>query len=416
MDNQFYRTDNETMDEVLQLLDKVDPKFAAKTAVYARNKFHMRSITHFVAAELANRVKGEEWTKDAYERMIVRPDDMTETMAYFVNKYGKTIPHSLKKGWAKAFEKFDEYQLAKYRGKGKEVNLWDVLRVAHPQETEAVKKLVYDKLRNQNTWEAKQSKAGKAETEEAKTKAKKATWTDLLNTDKLGYMALLKNLRNIINDAPDMVEKAVETLTDRDRIRKSKVLPFRFTTAYNQISQESGAEARKILQGLSVALDRAMVNVPRFEGRNLVAIDTSGSMMGGFWGQRDSKAPIEHAAVFGATLAKAMNADIILFDTDAEYFNYNPGSTTIDIYNAIKERANGGGTNMPAVFSTADRPYDRIVVLSDNESWMGYHSSHNRFQQWKKDFDCNPLLYCFDLAGYGTLQFPEQNVLFLPGS
>ena len=119
VDDQFYRSSNVTLDRLKTILDKVDPKFAAKAAIFARDKFGMRSITHALAGELTSRVSGQEWSKDFYDKVVVRVDDMTEIMSYYIeNKTDKNkpkFPNSFKKGFASAFNRFDSYQLAKYK-------------------------------------------------------------------------------------------------------------------------------------------------------------------------------------------------------------------------------------------------------------------------------------------------------------
>jgi hypothetical protein len=115
VNNQFYRDSNDTLDRLKKLLSEVDPKFAAKVAIFARDEFGMRSITHDLAGELAKYLTGEEYAKNFYEKVIVRPDDMTEILAYYNQNCGTKIPNSLKKGFAKAFDKFDNYQIAKWK-------------------------------------------------------------------------------------------------------------------------------------------------------------------------------------------------------------------------------------------------------------------------------------------------------------
>jgi len=86
----------------------------------------MRSITHVLAGELARVVSGKEWAKRFYSAVINRPDDMTEIISYLLANKQK-LPNALKKGFANAFNSFDAYQLAKYRGETKNVKLVDVV-------------------------------------------------------------------------------------------------------------------------------------------------------------------------------------------------------------------------------------------------------------------------------------------------
>ena len=164
--DQFYRKESDTLERVSELLDKgVPPEFAAKSAVYARDQFNMRSISHVVAAELASRVKETEWMRPFVRNVIVRVDDMLEIVAYFEGKHGrKPVPNALKRGIRDAFDKFDGYQLAKYRGEGKDVKLVDLVNLVHPEPSdrnrEALKQLVEGTLRSTETWESKLTEAG----------------------------------------------------------------------------------------------------------------------------------------------------------------------------------------------------------------------------------------------------------------
>ena len=115
VNDQFYRSSDDTLVSLRNILSKVDPEFAAKACIYARDKFGMRSISHALAAELAKYLSGKEFAKDFYNKIITRPDDMKEILAYYLQNCGKKIPNSMKKGFAKAFDKFDGYQLAKWK-------------------------------------------------------------------------------------------------------------------------------------------------------------------------------------------------------------------------------------------------------------------------------------------------------------
>jgi hypothetical protein len=409
--DQFYRGENETVERVIELITGLkDKKFAAKSAIYARQKFGMRSISHLVAAEIAKQVKGQEWTKNFYEMIIHRPDDITEILSCYLGKYGKPYPNSMKKGLAKAFNKFDEYQLGKYRGEGNDVSLVDAVNYVHPIPTgknkDALKKLIAGELKSKNTWEKCLTQAGqKAKTDEEKAELKKEVWADLIKEKKIGYFALLRNLRNIIEQAPEVIDEAIEMLTDEALIKKSLVLPFRFTTAQNEIESMDGSkEARKIMGAIDKAIEISLQNVPKFDGDTLVVLDTSGSMSG---------RPAEIGSLFSAILAKSNNADFMMFSEDAKYKNLNLSDSVTSLAKGMSFQC--GGTNFHAIFEKANKKYDRIIILSDMQGWMGYDSPVSTFNKYKAKFGATPKVYSFDLQGYGTLQFPQQDVYCLTG-
>lgn len=412
----FYRSADGTFERLKELIKLCDKRFVAKAAIYARTKFGMRSITHCVASELAKYISGTDWAKDFYERIIYRPDDMMEILSYHKAKNGK-IPNSMKKGFAKAFEKFDAYSLAKYRAEGKSMKLVDVVNLVHPKSSErngtAIVDLVNGTLKSFDTWENELSNTGQiANNEEEKAELKANVWSKLLRDKKIGYFALLRNLRNILEQSPDSVPMAIEMLTNEKLIKKSLVLPFRFVTAFQEVKKiENGAIVRSVLIALNKAVDISLSNVPNFDGDTLVVLDTSMSMR-----QAQSlgnKSPDFIGALFSSVLLKANNADFIQFDKDARYVNFNPLDSTITIADSL--RFNGGGTNFHSIFQVANRKYDRIIILSDMQGWIGRYSPTIDFNKYKSRTGANPFIYSFDLAGYGSLQFPERNVFCLAG-
>lgn len=403
--DQFYRSADDTVARLRALIAALpDKRFAAKAALYARKEFGMRSITHVVAGELAKIVKGETWTKHFYNQIVHRPDDASEIMAYYGHAYGTPFPNSLKKGLALALARFTPYEIAKYRGEGKDVSLVDIVNITHPKHTDAIGALVKGDLKSTETWESKLTAAGQnAENDEEKEDMKNAAWRELLLENKLGYFALLRNLRNILTQAPDMVDEACKQLVDADRIRRSLVLPFRFTKAMETV----GSLDRRIQDALSRAMEISLANVPPFTGSSLVVVDTSGSMMG---------QPIDIASLFAAAIYKANpGADLMQFSDHAAYMTPNGNDSLSTLAEGIKRQAHGGGTNFNSIFETANKRYDRVFILSDMQGWVGYHTPKAAFDAYKRRHGADPSIYSFDLAGHGTLQFPENKVFAFAG-
>lgn len=410
--DQFYRSADDTFDRLKELIKYCDKKFVAKAAIFARTRFGMRSISHVVAAELAEHISREEWAKDFYKQIIYRPDDMLEIISYYFANKGEKLSNAIKKGFAKAFDKFDNYQLAKYRGENKQVKLIDVVNLVHPKPTEkneeALSLLVKNQLKSFDTWESELVRAGQAaESEEEKQELKKEVWVKLIREKKIGYFALLRNLRNIIKQAPEIVQEAIQLLTDENLIKNSLVLPFRFVTAYDEIEQltePNGVVIRDVLMALNQALDISLNNIPKFDGRTLVALDTSGSMKGN---------PAKIGSLFAAVLIKSNNADLIMFSDEARYKNVNPIDSTMTI--AKRLRFADGGTNFKDIFRVAKGKYDRIIILSDMQGWIGYDTPVREFRNYCERFKANPFVYSFDLNSYGTMQFPEDRVFCIAG-
>ncbi|MDV7392984.1 TROVE domain-containing protein, partial [Arthrospira platensis SPKY1] len=154
-----------------------------------------------------------------------------------------------------------------------------------------------------------------AEDEEAKAELKAEAWAELIRTRRIGYFALLRNLRNIAEQAPELIPAAAELLTDQRLIEKSLVLPFRFSTAMDALQAIHSVDTRPLLQALNRAVDLALANVPKLPGRTLVALDDSGSMMG---------RPIQIGALFAAVLYRSNQADLMRFSDEAAYVRQNP--------------------------------------------------------------------------------------------
>lgn len=419
--DQAYRKEDDVTKRLIELLAKCDPKFAAQAAIYARNEFGMRSISHIAASELGKHIGGQEWATSFYNKIVFRVDDMTEIASYHKSKNGK-YPNAMKRGFAKAFDRFDEYQLAKYKGDDKTVKLVDLVNVCHPvpveKNAEALKKLVEGTLKNTGTWEAKLSQAGQADTTEEVAAQKTQSWVDLIRGKKLGYLALLRNLENIMNQAPEVLEEALLALTNINFIKSSKVFPFQFLVAYKQFLNVNTKVGRLIADSLNKAVELSCINVKElgFTGETLVVVDNSGSMTNPVATSKHMRCS-ELGAVFGMILAKAVNADIMEFGSTARYIPYNLRDNVLD-FGANFHHLNkvGHGTDFHSIFRTANKAYDRIVIFSDMQGWAGgYSPANTSLKEYNKRLKADPRVYSFDLAGNGTMQFPERNVYSIAG-
>ena len=326
LQNSYYEREGEIVKRITDLVDKVDPLFAAKLAIYARNEGNLRSVTHLVSALLAKYVGGTDWGKRFYNRIVVRPDDMSEIVSAYANLNGmglndlKKIPNSIKKGFKEALERLDAYQIDKYKMQNREVSLIDLVRLFHPKgnqkNAEAYKRLVNGEsladLYESKVFEKEMTKAGqvtKDATQEEKDEAKREAITAVLDNVKgMPVMNLLRNLRNILLYAPNKVNDACEQLTIEKKILNSRLLPFRFATAYaeiekimyadtkakptssivfeseetkQQVSESKFNELKKnLLDAIEGAIEIACQNIPELEGNTAILCDHSGSCRG----------------------------------------------------------------------------------------------------------------------------------------
>jgi hypothetical protein len=101
----------------------------------------------------------------------------------------------------------------------------------------------------------------------------------------------------------------------------------------------------------------------------------------------------------------------------------NPANPVMTNALWLKENARGGGTNFHLIFDNLQAVYDRVIILSDMQAWVtrsgGYYGGESSPKQAHKDYckrtGADPLVYCFDLQGYGTAQFPAAKVTQLSG-
>lgn len=394
LENKFYESGDERLDRIVQLVRETNPKFVAKLAIVCRNEFNLRSVTTALIGELAKIHKGDNLVMKTIEKCALRPDDLTELCSYI----GTPIPKQVKRGIRHALLNFNRYNLAKYKAEDKKWSLVDLFNMTHPnpkfateEQAKAWEDLINGELKQTETWE-----------NELSANPTKETWENLIKEDKLGYMALIRNMNNYVkySISAESMKLVCDRITDPERIKKSRQLPFRFYTAYKNVTGN-----RKFSDAISEAMDIAVSNVPEFEGKTLIAIDCSGSMQGD---------PIEKAAIFGATLLKANSgADVILYDTSVEEFTGSSRTPVVDLADRIISDANGGGTNTSLVFQYAmDKKYDRIIILSDNESWYGWNTQE-AYNAYKKISD--PFVYAIDIEGYGTKDVEGGKVFHLCG-
>lgn len=416
----FYGDNSKEIEANIQAVIKTDPAFVSKLAIFARREFNMRSISHVLAGYLAHEPEGKPYVKQTVKSIVLRGDDATEIMSFYLNTFGKPIPNSLRKALRDIFGTFDEYTLAKYKGEGKEVKMRDILCLCRPKPKDDQQSAVWKKLLEGNitpayTWETELSAKGN----------NKETWEQLIDSGRLPYMAMLRNLRNILNAKPGNLEKVLRQISNPEAVRKSRQLPFRYLSAYNTVRWETFAD-RRVLDALEDAVDISIDNLTKLPGKTMIAIDVSGSM-----GSRISaKSDIlcEDIAMMLGVIANRIceDATVYTFDTDIKKL-YIPHRNGI-LETVRNYSASGGGTNMYLPFHQIIRDYqeghgdyDRIIVLSDNEcNHCGlkhyYHSVkpvNEMANEYRRISGRNIWVHAIDLMGYGTQQFagPKTNLI-----
>lgn len=353
-EKEFYEDGVTIAGRIAALAQEVEPAVLAALAVEARTRFNLRHVPLLLLSVLALYGSGSSLVGDAIERVIQRADELAELIVVHAamndvppDKVKGVLSAQMKKGLARAFQKFDAYQLAKYDRDGP-VKLRDVLFLSHAKpldEDQAAlwKKLVDGTLESPDTWEV--SLSGGAD--------KKETFTRLLSEGKLGYLALLRNLRNMTEAGvdPELVRAAVLA-----RKGAHRVLPFRYVAAARACPQMEPV--------LDQALAAAIADLPAFAGQTAVLVDVSGSM--GWPLSRKSDLTRMDAA---AALASLINGDVRVFSFSDGVKEVPPrrGMAGID---AIRNSQPMRGTRLgeAVTFVNEQVPHDRLIVVTDEQS------------------------------------------------
>ena len=403
LENQFYETADEQINRFIDLLNKVSKQVSlewiAKLSFFARKELGMKSVSHLTAAWLNSKTFEN---KRAYYRNIMKiPSDIAEVFAAIDRLDGKRS-HALVRGAGDYLSTLGEYQLGKYKMNRKTYNMYDLINITHAHSA-AIDKFKAGTLAVPETWETKIS-ASKSEEEKAKN------WREMVEQDKLGYLALIRNLRNILKSDVDMEwinTHLIPKLTDEVRIKKSLVFPYQIYCAWKNKGITNYA--------LDAAIERAFRlscgNMPKLEGKNLVVLDVSGSMEACF-SANSSLTIKEVGAVYGAALLVNNNADFVRFGNHAKASTYNSLDSIFEIISDMQMNYDCGyGTDIGSVFDCIkDRAYDRIFLISDMQvmdpetykysTWAVNKDSVASFKQYKASSGANPTLYSFDLGNY----------------
>lgn len=462
LEPQYYRSENQTMRELRDLIERIglkDPYFVAQAIVYSRCLGEgMRSVNHLAAALIAPFISGKEYAKRFYGLWdkkgkkggcIYRVDDMSEIKDVYAALNKSTLSNSMKKGFKAVLEALDTFQLARYKD-----TVIDMSNLVHPNSALSKAEIVVDgkKMKvidalmkgitvSADTWEVANSEAGqevakavkagkltKAEAEVTLANAKNENWEALLKEGKLGILAAVRNVRSMLKTPKkEVIDALCALVSNGEKIRAGKVMPYQIDYAYEVVKQEfaSTSDGRRVMEALLKGYEYAIPNLAEaLPGRTCVMVDCSGSMntrctQGGQRSTINTTAA-EKAGLIAATIAKATNADVVRFGSTAEFCAYDPNESVFTLGRKIGHD-NMGGTSIPSAFElirNAKRQYDRIILLSDNECntrsyWSGDWVS-GAYKKYVHDV-ANPYVYAVDLAAYGTTPIAGDKVNYYFG-
>lgn len=406
----FYESADEQMDRYYELtqrmIAKYGPLFAAKAACFARNELGMRSISEYTAAML-NDYKFE-YKREFYKDYFRRPDGVAEVFAA-VDSLGSKRSHALVRGAGDYLSSLGEYQISKYKMNGKEYNLFDLINITHAH-SKAIDVYKNDVLKAADTWENRISNAG---SEEARNK----NWCEMVVDGKLGYLALIRNLNNIVEAAPStewIEEYLCSQITNEIAIRKSLVFPYQIYTAYKYLKNSPMC----VMSALDHAFRASVANMPKLEGTTAIVLDVSASMNTPI--SDNSKLSIkEVGAVYAAAILYANHDSyFVKFGDDAIGMKTSFKSNMFDLVMRMCDNDGCGyGTNIIPAFEVLERSgqtFDRIFLISDVQvmgdtkggGWgWGYY--HDR-EKARKKVNCylsthgKTHIYSYDLGNYRT--------------
>lgn len=352
-EDEFYEDGQEIGARIKSLVAQCKPEDVAGVAIEAKKNMRLRHVPLLLARELARTKEGRKQLKNVIPEVITRADDIPEILAiYFadtkkVERQPAKLANQLKKHLGESFNRFDEYQLAKYNGGKKEVSLKDALRLTHPkastpEQSDLYKRLLKDELKTPDTWEV----------EISASKDKKESWTRLLKENKLGGLAMLRNLRN-------MREAGIEDKLIKEGIAKinaGRLLPINFISAAKHNPQFEESIEKKFFE----CFDQKQ----KINGKTILLVDISPSMDQKLSARSElSRMDVGFSL---SMIAREMFSDVRIFSFSNNRVEV-PNRRGFGLKDAIKNSQQSNGTMLGAALRGLPA-HDRLIVLTDEQS------------------------------------------------
>lgn len=424
LSEKFYEGAQDNLQRIRELIAQNDPVFVAQLAIYARERMHLRGVPLVLVVELAKLARGNTVVSKVTGRVVQRADEITELLAYYELANGRSgtkrlnkLSKQVQKGLAEAFNRFDEYQFAKYDRDGA-IKLKDALFLVHPKAKDAAQQVLFDKIARDTlevpyTWEVELSRLGQVgyDSDAAKQRAFTAKWEELVERNALGYMALLRNLRNILQAEVGYasIQKVCAKLADAEQVKRSKQLPFRFLSAYRELADVRSADTGRVLEALEQAVLQSAANIKGFDEHTslVVACDVSASMQKSV--SAKSKVQLFDVGLVLGMLLQSRCERVIagMFGDTWKTISVPKRSVLANAMEFRKREGEVGySTNGHLVVQDLiDRRkvVDKVMVFTDCQLWNSNGGSPiaKVWAQYKR-MAPDARLYLFDLAGYGN--------------
>lgn len=352
-EGEFYEDGQSIAKRIWETAQDVSPSFLAGLAVRAREQMNLRHAPLMLLSALAKIGSGSSLVGDTIARVIKRADEPGELLAIHAKMNGVS-PHDvkpvisaqMKRGIATALRKFDAYQLAKYN-RDTAIKLRDVIFLTHPkpvddEQANVWRDLINGQLAAPDTWEVGLSSGGD----------KHETFTRLLKDGKLGYLALLRNLRNMSEAGvePQLVRQAII-----DRKGAQRVLPFRYVAA----ARAAPRYERELDKALLASIDETT----SFDGETIILVDVSASMRTSL-SARSDLTRMDAAA----TLASVFPGNVRVFTFSSSTVEVPPrrGISGVD---TIKNSQRHSMTNLADAIRDVNKlDHDRLIVITDEQA------------------------------------------------
>jgi len=381
-ENQFYEDGVEIAGRIAELVPKVAAEKVSALAIEGRERMKLRHAPLLLVREMARHKTHRALVADTLAQIIQRADELAEFVAIYWSDGRVPLSAQVKKGLAAAFPKFDEYALAKYDRQGP-VKLRDVLFLCHAKPRDAAqaalwKKLIWGRLETPDTWEVALSAGAD----------KRTAWERLLRDQKLGALALLRNLRNMQEAGVDesLVLEGLRTLNT------ARVLPFRFLAA--------GRHAPQWEEALEQAMLGALREQRKLAGTTVVLLDVSGSMTARLSGRSEM---LRTDAAYGlAVLLREVAEKVRVFSFSNTLVEV-PARRGFALRDAIDTSQAHQATYLGKAVEELNRKqkYDRLIVITDEQAHdtVPAPGAGSAGRPWSDGRPC-PLGYVINVASY----------------
>lgn len=246
--------------EIQRLIPLCNPEDVAALTIEARKMQKLRHTPLFMAVEMCKHEGTRPYVKEVLPQIITRADMLTDFLALYWKDGKCPICNSAKAGLAEAFHNFNEYKLAKY-DRDSAIKLRDVMFLVHPKPRNDYEKTLFHKVAERElavpeTWEVMLSTG----------KDKKESWTKLINEGKIGGLAMLRNISNMMKAKVDkmVIKRGLATL------KSAMLLPLNYLQA-----AKMNPEFKRDIEDSMIESYKAL---PKLKGKTLFIVDVSGSM------------------------------------------------------------------------------------------------------------------------------------------